>query len=525
MNDPAILPFEGATRYRQAAVVGELLRFQVATRPDAPALQHAEGEGWTWSRLGAEVADVQAGLARSGIRPGDHVLVFCDNSLRMAAALCAIMGCGAVVVPLNTALVGPGLRKLLIHSDARLLIVDPLYVDRCLECGVLAAGQCVSTGPSGGTVPGWEEVFHGGSELVVRGESLDLAQVMYTSGTTGDSKGAMLSHRSCLLAAWACAAVMMEAEPEDTIYTCLPFFHCAAQQLGLWTALLSGARLVFAQRFSASSFWRHIRQYGVKAFHFVGPMTSVLWKAPPSPDDASSPAVLAVGGGPRIAWREFEQRFGVEFIECYGMTETFGGCVSHRPGHGRSGKAGKALSYVDVKVVDEQGVPVPPGTEGHILLRERVPGAFFSGYYKRPDLTAAALVDGWYHTQDLGVLDEEGYLTWHSRARDILRHKGENVSAILVESTIGEHPGVAECGVAGVPSELGEDDLLAVVVPKGAPPSFEDLIAFASGRLPPFAVPRYFAIADALPKTATSRIQRHLLAPFLPAAFDRSRRK
>lgn len=520
MSDPAIQPFAGAAAYPEAGVIGDLLKFQLATRPEAPALQHAEGEAWTWARLGAEVADVQAGLAAAGIRPRDHVVLFCDNSLRMAAALCAVMSYGAVVIPLNTALVGPGLRALLQHSDAKLLIADPQYVERCLDAGVLDASQCVSTGAAG-SVRGWQDVFRGGSEIISRGESLDVLMVMYTSGTTGDSKGAMLSHKSLLTAAWACAAVMMEAGPQDTIYTCLPFFHCAAQQLGLWTALLSGARLVFAERFSATAFWNHIRHYGVKAFHFVGPMTSVLWKAPPSPDDASWPPVLAVGGGPRIAWREFEQRFKVEFIECYGMTETFGGCVTHRPGYGRSGKAGKALRYVEVKVVDEQGTSVPPGTEGLVMLREREPGAFFSGYYKRPDLTASALAGGWYHTLDLGVLEAEGYLTWHSRARDIIRHKGENVSAIVVESTLAEHPDVEDCGVAAVPSELGEDELLAVVVPKGSAPSYTELVAFASQRLPSFAVPRFFAIADSLPKTATSRIQRHLLAGFRPGAYDR----
>lgn len=520
MIDPAIAPFERSRHYPKAAAVGDMLKFQVATRPDAAALQMVDGEGWSWARLGSEVAHIQAGLKTLGIVPHDHVVVFCDNSLRMAATMTAIMSYGAVVIPLNTALVGQGLRTLLLHSDAKLLIADPEYVSRCLACSVLAGHQCVSTGQRT-EIPGWEDVFRGGTEIISRGAGQDLAMVMYTSGTTGDSKGAMLSHTSCVMAAWACAAIMMEASHDETIYTCLPFFHCAAQQLGLWTAMLSGARLVFATRFSASTFWTHIRKYDVKAFHFVGPLTSVLWKAPPAPDDASSPARLAVGGGPRIAWKEFEQRFGLEFIECYGMTETFGGCVSHRPGHGRSGKAGKALDYVELKVVDDQGMPVPPGVEGNIMLRERVPGAFFSGYYKRPDLTEAAFSDGWYRTLDLGVLDEEGYLTWHSRARDILRHKGENVSAIVVETTIGEHPAVEECGVAGVPSELGEDELLAVIVPKSPAPSFAELVAFAAGRLPSFAVPRYFAIAESLPKTATSRIQRHLLRPFLAGAYDR----
>jgi crotonobetaine/carnitine-CoA ligase len=520
VNDPATAPFPGAADYPEVTGLGGLLPIQIARRASATALQMANGESWSWKRLGSEVARIQAGFAARGIAEGDKVALFCENSLRMAAAILAIAGYGALSVPLNTGLVGRGLETLLTHSEAKLLILDPEYEERCLATGIIPAGRCVSTG-AGARAANWADAFGTDGPLLARGAGADIAIIMYTSGTTGESKGAMLSHRCCLLAAWASAAVMFEAAPGEVIYTALPLYHCAAQQLGLWTAALSGASLVLAPRFSASAFWRHMREYGVKAFHFVGPITSVLWKAPPSPEDRDHPVRLGVGGGPRIAWREFEERFGLTFVECYGMTETFGGCVTHRPAHARSGKAGKALWYVDMKVVDENGAVCPPDMRGRVLLRAKVPDAFFSGYYNRPDLTAAAFQDGWYNTGDLGSMDADGYITWHSRLRDIIRRKGENVSAITVENTIAEHPAVAECGVTAVPAELGEDEILAVVVPRDGAVDIAEIVAFAQLHLPPFAVPRYFAVAGTLPKTATSRLQRHLLIPLLDRAYDR----
>ncbi len=520
MSDPAVEPFPGARDYPSTDAIGELLLHQVVTRPDARALQLADGESWTWRQLGAEVARIQAGLAARGIAQGDHVALMCENSLRMAAMLCALAGYGAVAVPLNTGLIGKGLQALLEHSDARLLVVDPALLERCEETGLLENLPCILT-EAGEGERNWDEAFRHEGELVARGGGADLSMILYTSGTTGQPKGAMLSHASCLTAAWGSAAVMFEAAPGEVIYTALPLYHCAAQQLGLWTALLSGAELVLSPRFSASNFWRHMRTYDVKAFHFVGPLTSVLWKAPPSPDDRNHPVKIAVGGGPRIAWRDFEERFGITFVECYGMTETFGGCVTHRPWRGRSGSAGKALDYVDLKVIGEEGESLPAGRKGRAMLRARKPHAFFEGYYKRPDLTEAAFDDGWYRTGDLCTIDEDGYLTWHSRALDIIRRRGENVSAVEVEAIVQEHPDVADCGVVGVPSELGEEDVFAVIVPGAGRPDPEAIAAFLSERLPSFSVPRYFAFVDELPKTATRRVQRHLLRDFLACAYDR----
>ncbi|MBV9749220.1 MAG: AMP-binding protein [Acetobacteraceae bacterium] len=517
--DPATAPFPGAASYPKVTHLGALLLAQLATRPGATALQQVDGATWSWARLGEEVAAIQSGLASRGIRPGQHVAIVCENSLRAAAAHLAVIAFGAIVIPVNTALMGAGLAHVLNHGDAALLIADPSLLPRCLGAApAFRDAKAVATDDAA-----WTAAFPPTADPPrVQGEGgAAPAMILYTSGTTGDAKGAILSHTAWLTAAWASAAVMLEAQPGDVIYTSLPLFHCAAHQLALWTALLSGASVVLAPHFSASAFWSHMRRYHVKAFLFVGPVTSILWNAPPAPGDRDQPARIAVGGGPRVAWREFEDRFNLTFVECYGMTEWAGGCITHRPGQARSGRAGKALDYVEMITVDETMQPTPPGIPGEILLRPRRPNVMFSGYYKRPDLTAAALHDGWYRTLDIGTIDAEGYLTFAARKRDIIRRRGENVSAAEVDAVLATHPDISECAVVGVPAELGEEDILAVVVPKQESLDLASVVAHASAHLPFFAVPRFFATAPSLPKTATSRVQRHLLRPLLHGAIDR----
>ncbi|QHE83712.1 AMP-binding protein [Hydrogenophaga sp. BPS33] len=518
--DPVTSPFEGAQHHLRADHLGALLLERVALQPTDTALRMVDGEDWTWSRLAEEVGAIQAGLARMGLEPGDSVALMCENAPRMVAALCAVTAAGLVAVPVNTAQVGAGLAFVLEHSGASVLIADAPYLERCASLGLsLPGNRCIATEAD---APSWRQAFGREAAPMAHGSTADTAMVMYTSGTTGVPKGVMLDHGCVLTGAHAAAAVMLEATPQTVIHTCLPLFHCAAQQLGLWPALLSGAQLVLARRFSASGFWPQIQRYRANAFHFVGPMTSVLWKAPPSSLDRRHGARIAVGGGPRIAWRAFEERFGVQFVECYGMTETFGGCVAHRPGRNRAGSVGKAMGHVEVEVRNEAGTAVSAGTVGEIAIRARVPHALFQGYFQRADLTAEAVRGGWYHTGDLGAMDADGYLTYHSRARDLIRRRGENVSAIAVEEAINACDGVLECGVVGVPSALGEEDILAVLVPDPSKPrpTWPELLDAMRTRLPAFALPRYLCFAEELPKTVTGRLQRHLLRPMAAQAFD-----
>ncbi len=519
----AVQPSPSAAGYVKASVLGDLLAGRVAQRADAQALVVPWGERLTWAQLAAVTASVQRGLVIRGVRPGDRVGLMCDNSPRMAAALLAIVGLNAVAVPINTAMVGPGLAFVLDHSEVVHLIGDEIYIERSLSVGGgLGADRCVSTSDSS-RVCSWSEAFGAPGDPISEGRASDPAVLIYTSGTTGEAKGVVLSHAAVLAGSRGAAGVMFKATSDDVIYTCLPLFHCAAQQLGLWACLLSGATLVLAPRFSASSFWAQIDEHHVTAFHFIGPMLSVLWQAPPSPADTQHHATKAIGGGPRVAWQEFADRFALQVVECYGTTETFGGCVTHRPGMGRLGSVGMAMPYIEIDIVDEAGLTVMVGDPGEILIRGREQHVLFTEYLKRPDLTAAAVRGGWYHTGDVGSFDADGYLYFHARTKELIRRRGENVSILEVENVLSKHPDVRDCAAAGVASPLGEEDILVSLVPGPSGIDPEELIAFAAEYLPAFALPRYITIQESIPRTATYRVQRHLLAPLVATAYDRER--
>lgn len=523
MPDPVVEPHDHARDYPDVSIIGDLVPAWRDRDPRATWISPVGERPWRREDLAREVARIQRALTARGIDRGDSVALMCANSAEMVATLLAVVGLGAVAVPINTALASGGLEHVLDHSDARMLVADPVYIPLCGELAPRLAGdRTISTRESVAGTVAWVDAATPEDAMPVSvGDPADPALNIYTSGTTGTAKGVVLSHTACLTSGRQSAAVMFEATADDVIYTCLPFFHCAALQLGLFTSLISGAELILEPSFSASTFWSTIHTHRVTAFHFIGPLMSIMWLAPPSPEDRSHDVRLAVGGGPRSVWTEFEERFGIDIVENYGMTETFGGCVSHRPRRGKPWTVGRAMSHIEVQVVDKAGRPLGPEERGEILIRPRAPDVLFSGYYREPHQTEEAWQDGWYRTGDLGSRDRDGFLRFHSRLRDIIRHRGENISAVEVETVLAGHPAVAECAVIGIPSELYEEELLAVVVPAGGDLDPVAILRYASEHLPRFAVPRFVAAAAELPKTATARVQKHLLKDLWSTAFDR----
>ena len=364
--------------------LGQLLCHWLAVCPESEAISFVEGPAWTWADLASRVALAQSHLRGAAVEPGDRVGLVCDNSCEMVAALVAVVTMGATAVPVNTALTSAGIQEVIRHSQPRVVFAGEEHLARC---DPTATG--IETRPARGLL---DASVSKDPSLVVHGGAEDLAMIIYSSGTTGTGKGVMLSHGVCLTASAACAGVQFEACSDDRIFTCLPLFHCAAQQMGLWTCLVSGATLVLDRGFHPERFWNTLRNERATAFHFIGPMLSRLWDQ--RGDGLSADGIrLASGGGPRKAWEGFEEHFGVPLVECYGMTEVFGGCVSHRPGRARPWTLGRPMEHVEVRIDNPQ--PWEDGTSrGEIQIRPVRPNVMFSGYFRDPERSARAWSTG-----------------------------------------------------------------------------------------------------------------------------------
>jgi crotonobetaine/carnitine-CoA ligase len=339
----------------------------------------------------------------------------------------------------------------------------------------------------------------------------------------------MQTHRNFVLTGQAYPAWMGMASG-DRIYACLPLFHINSQAYSMMGAIGMEGAIVLAPRFSASRFWDDIRRHDVNVFNFIGAMTVILSKSEPSPADRDHKVKVAYGvpALPHELRLQLEDRYGMKVISGFGMSETTFGLLEPPNGEHRPGSMGKPRHHPDpsvpsteARIVDDEGNDVPTGTVGELLLRNP---ALMAGYFGDPERTAEVLRDGWLWTGDAAWQDEDGFYYFSDRKKDIVRRRGENVSSLEVELVLNDHPSVLESAIVGVPSELTDEDLLAVVVPRDGRPEPAELVAWCAERLAPFKVPRYVQFAEELPKTRTQKIEKHRLRDawnVAAAAYDR----
>ena len=500
------------------------------------------GEAKSYAGLDRDADRLAAGLTTDvGLVPGDRAAVIMRNSLACVDTWFAMARSGIVDVPVNVAQRGDGLAYVLGQSRSQAVVCDIEFADRLAEVmpELPELRHVVLRRPDGGD-PGTPEfgpgvavhelpsLYHDAEPRLPALEATDIAVILYTSGTTGPPKGAMLSHAANLRLTrqtrW-----LMGYGADDVLYTAFPLFHINARYTTVTVAMEAGARCVLEQRFSAGGFWDTCRAKGVTAFNYMGALLMMLWKQPARPDDADHPVRRGFGAPcPPDIWEPFEERFDVLLTEVYGSTEvpivTQNGMAAVDLADRRIGTAGRPSGLYDMRVVDEDGAEVPPGTAGEIVVRSQPGNATFSGYYDMAAATAEAWRGGWFHTGDRGVVDADGYLTFIDRMKDCVRRRGENISSWEVEQAIARHPAVLEAAVVGVPSELSEEEVLACVVLKPDRTVGEDeLIEHCSGRMAHFAVPRYIRWMDELPRNASERVQKFQLRAdgLTPGTWDR----
>jgi crotonobetaine/carnitine-CoA ligase len=474
--------------------------------------------------LDNEISKVANGFLALGVKKGDKVAILLPNCPEFIYVWFALNRIGAVEVPINTALKGEGLRYQIVQSDSVALVADVAFLENleaiAEELVTLTHTIFIDTKESNGGAPklgGIEELSytelagHSSDRPDIKVDAHDMATIIYTSGTTGVSKGVEISHYYWY-AIWSESVKYSRYTEDDVLYTGLPFFHGNAQGITLGSALLADARAVIVDRFSASRLWDDCRKWECTEANYIGGIIPILLKQDPKEDDNDNPLRIMVGAAaPQDEWNEFQRRFNTKIMEVYGMTECYC-CLASPYDEPRAGSCGQAITGWDVQIMDDDGAECEPGSLGEFVTKAQDPGVGTSGYYKSEEATAELIQDSWMHTGDLGRMDKDGYFFFVDRKKQALRRRGENISSFEVESIISSHDAILESAVVGVPSDVGEEDVKAVVVCKpGRTITPEEIIEWCQDKLAYFAIPRYIAIRDSMPKTPSERVEKFKL--------------
>lgn len=525
MADPASNP--GRAPWREWTLV-HLIRRQAAEQRDRPFVRFEDGRAFTFRALDAWTDELAGSLAALGVRAGDRVLGLVGNRAEAIGMLFATVKLGAVWVPVNTGLRGAFLQHQLHNAEPRVVVLEDRLAANLREvaAGPVAPEATVIVGDATTPMP---PCLHGARRLVfaelralrtpadlalVTPAPGDIAMIMYTSGTTGPSKGVLIPHGHGYLFGLGLAEATA-LTVADRYFVCMPLFHANALLMQFVGSLIAGAQVVVTERFRATSWLEEVRAAEATITNSLGVIPEFIFRQPPTARDRDHRLRLMMAVPIAAEWgAAFEQRFGVPFLQGFGMTEC--NMVAYtRPGDDLvPGCAGYPLAdWFEVDIADpDTDAPLPAGQTGEIVVRPKLPGCVMAGYFRMPEKTVEAWRNLWFHTGDAGHFDDLGRLHYVDRIKDCIRRRGENISSFEIEQVLNDHPAVAESAVVGikVAGAGGEDEVKAYVVPAaGAAVDPVELLDWCTPRMPYFAVPRFVeVVSDELAKTPTGKLQK-----------------
>ncbi len=509
--------------------IGDVIRFQAQERGGEVAFTF-EGDELTYDELHLGSNRAANGLIALGVKPGDRVAYMGKNSHIYFEILAAVAKVGAVMTPINWRLAPPEVSYIINDCQARILFIGPEFTEllRQIRPSLTHIETIFGSEAAEGDIPDyrkWRDGFDDTDASIPCGAGDDAIQ-LYTSGTTGHPKGAIMTHGSILTKRTAEEEAELQdwqrSEPGESSLLAMPCFHVSGTGFGI-TNMNSGTRAIVVREYDPAQALDFIEQFGIAKIFMVPAAIQIMLNHPRVGEiDFSRLKYIMYGASPiplDLMKRSIEV-FGCGFIQMYGMTETSGTIVALNPedhdpnGNERMRSVGKPLLGVEVKVIDEAGNEVPPRIVGEIATRS---AKNMKGYWNMPEATAAAIdKDGWLRTGDAGYFDEDGYLYIHDRVKDMIISGGENVYPAEVENAVYSHPLVADVAVIGVPDEKwGEAVKACVVLKDGAVVSEADIIAHARQHIAGYKCPKSVDFIAALPRNPSGKIlRRELRAPY-----------
>jgi long-chain acyl-CoA synthetase len=470
-----------------------------------PALRMDDAQ-LTYDELRDAALRAAAGIRSRGVEPGDRVGMVLPNVLSFPIVFYGALLAGATVVPMNPLLKAREVEYYLRDSGARLVVTGEQSAEPVTEAAGTVGIEAVTVGPAMPDALLADEPL----DAPVDRADGDTAVILYTSGTTGQPKGAELTHAGLNSNARTTQETLLESTPDDVVMGCLPLFHVFGLTCSLNAGILAGSSLTLIPRFDGGKALSVVERDGVTVFQGVPTMFSAMLHEPDAAERDMSSLRLCVSGGsamPVEVMRSFEETFGCIVLEGYGLSETSPvASFNHPHAERKPGSIGIPIRGVEMRLVDDDGGDVAAGEVGEIAIRgENV----MKGYWNRPEDTAKAIPDGWFRSGDLARQDEDGYYFIVDRKKEMIIRGGYNVYPREIEEALYEHPAVAEVACIGISHpDLGEEVAAAVALKPGASADPAELQAFVKERVAAYKYPRHVWLVDALPKGPTGKILR-----------------